>query len=425
MAFVIAAAFIPEGMAQAQVQRSGPELALPVWSYAWTDSTAQTNFRCLAMKGTKMFAGTDDRYLQVTTDMGKTWSEKGPKNGLDIPFGRIDALLVLPSGGLLLCADNGVYKSDNDGENFRRVCADGGYALLRTRNGVIFSGKGGGGMYKSTNDGETWIVSADSVLSPTVYPTGFVETRGGVLLATTQSYKVADGVIRSIDGGKTWIRSNKGLSETNLVSIASDSKSSPEKIFASGYSNGVFVTEDGGQSWLPVAELTEKRGGSVFSTSQAFYFGFLADKREPLYQFVSGAYGSSNFPLGFMVLSGCQCDDRHVGIGTHNGFLLGTYPQITKVEDPAVPSSFSLSQNFPNPFNPSTTIRFSLLTRTNVNLKVYNTIGQVVETLVSSEMESGIHQVIWNAGQYPSGMYFYQIETSTGFKEAKKMLLVK
>jgi len=418
--FVIATASIPEGMAQ--VQGSGPELALPTWSYIWTDSTAQNNFRCLAVKGGKIFGGTNNRNLQVTSDMGRTWYEKGPKNGLNIPFGRVDALLVLPSGSVLLCADNGVYKSTDDGENWYRV-TDGGYALLRTRSGIIFCGKGGDGIYESTNDGETWVMAADSVLSPTSYFTGFVETRGGVLLAVTQSYKVADGVLRSTDGGKTWTQSNKGLSETNFVSIASDPRSSPEKIFAAGYSNGVFVTEDGGLNWFPVAELPEKYGGAVFSTSQAFYFGFCVWNREAVYQLVSSAYRPSNFPLGFMVLSGCQYDDRHDLVGTHNGILLATYPQVTSVEK-QVPTSFSLSQNYPNPFNPSTTIKFSLPTRTTVNLKVYNTIGQIVETLVSSEMESGTHQIIWNAGNMPSGMYFYQLKANT-FVETKRMLLVK
>jgi len=419
---VIATASIPEGMAQVQ-SGSGSELATPTWSYIWTDSTAQNNFRCLAVKGGKIFGGTDNKNLQVTSDMGKTWYEKGPQNGLNIPFGIVDALLVLPSGSILLCARNGVYKSNDDGESWHVVCADGGYALLRTRNGVVFCGKGNGGIYKSTNEGEAWTVAADSVLSTISYFTGFIETRGGVLLAITDSYKTADGIFRSTDGGKTWTQSNKGLSETNFVSIASDSKSSPEKIFAAGYSNGVFVTEDGGLNWFPVAELPERRGGAVFSTSQAFYFGFCIWNREAVYQLISSAYRSSNFPLGFMVLSGCQYDDRHDLVGTHNGVLLATYPQVTAVEK-QVPISFSLSQNYPNPFNPSTTIQFSLPNRVNVNLTVYNTLGQIVETIVSGELSSGIHQYVWNAGNMPSGIYFYQLKANT-FTETKRMLLVK
>ncbi len=90
----------------------------------------------------------------------------------------------------------------------------------------------------------------------------------------------------------------------------------------------------------------------------------------------------------------------------------------------SLPTDFSLSQNYPNPFNPSTTIEFSLPKRAFVNLTIYNTLGQVVETLVSSEMEAGAHQVIWKANNIPSGTYFYRL-IANNFVETKKMLLMK
>jgi hypothetical protein len=92
--------------------------------------------------------------------------------------------------------------------------------------------------------------------------------------------------------------------------------------------------------------------------------------------------------------------------------------------DPTVPTAFELAQNFPNPFNPSTTIRFSLPQASHVTLKVYNTAGQEVATLVNEFKNAGTYDVIFNAAKLPSGTYFYKIE-SGDFSAVRKMLLIK
>ncbi len=88
------------------------------------------------------------------------------------------------------------------------------------------------------------------------------------------------------------------------------------------------------------------------------------------------------------------------------------------------PSQFELSQNYPNPFNPSTTISFSLPKSTFVTLKVYNTIGQEVASLVNGEAAAGRHEVRWDAGNAPSGVYFYQLRAGE-FQQLHKMILTK
>ncbi len=85
---------------------------------------------------------------------------------------------------------------------------------------------------------------------------------------------------------------------------------------------------------------------------------------------------------------------------------------------------FSLSQNFPNPFNPSTTISYSLPKDGFVKLVVFNSIGQVIAELINEEQNNGKHYVIFNAKNFPSGVYFYRLETSNN-SQVKKMLLVK
>ena len=85
---------------------------------------------------------------------------------------------------------------------------------------------------------------------------------------------------------------------------------------------------------------------------------------------------------------------------------------------------FRLLQNYPNPFNPTTNIKFSIPERSKVTLKVFNVLGQVVETLVNGEFNTGSYEVPFNAIGLSSGIYFYQI-TAGKFTETKKMMLLK
>jgi predicted lipoprotein with Yx(FWY)xxD motif len=100
------------------------------------------------------------------------------------------------------------------------------------------------------------------------------------------------------------------------------------------------------------------------------------------------------------------------------------YRTTTGVEDSERPVSFNLEQNFPNPFNPSTTISYSVSETQHVNLKIFNVLGQVVATLVNEEIPTGTYKVQFNAAGLSSGIYYYRIETA-GISETKSMLLLK
>lgn len=90
----------------------------------------------------------------------------------------------------------------------------------------------------------------------------------------------------------------------------------------------------------------------------------------------------------------------------------------------AVPAAFNLRQNFPNPFNPSTTIRFTLPERQQVSLKVYNLLGEEVATLVDAPVEAGESSVEFTANRLPSGMYLYRLEAGSA-TQTRRMMLVK
>ncbi|MCF7886705.1 MAG: T9SS type A sorting domain-containing protein [Candidatus Marinimicrobia bacterium] len=86
--------------------------------------------------------------------------------------------------------------------------------------------------------------------------------------------------------------------------------------------------------------------------------------------------------------------------------------------------SFVLKQNYPNPFNHSTTIEFQLTKTENVSLTIFNSLGEVVKNLVTQKLNSGHHHYEWNAEGFPSGIYFYQLQTKA-HSQIKKLLLLK
>lgn len=105
-----------------------------------------------------------------------------------------------------------------------------------------------------------------------------------------------------------------------------------------------------------------------------------------------------------------------------NYTLAGLYTLVDQKKEANY--SYNLVQNFPNPFNPSTTISFSLPERTSINLSVYNILGQKTAELFNGEIAAGTHSIQWNAGNFVSGVYFYKLNTEK-FSQTKKLFLLK
>jgi Divergent InlB B-repeat domain/Secretion system C-terminal sorting domain len=112
--------------------------------------------------------------------------------------------------------------------------------------------------------------------------------------------------------------------------------------------------------------------------------------------------------------------------GTTEIILNGTDVHGTSVQSTVVlPKEFALLQNYPNPFNPSTTISYTLKTSTNVRLSVYDILGREVAVLVNNERKTaGQHEVLFNAANFPSGVYSYKLQTQI-YVQTKCMILLK
>jgi hypothetical protein len=114
------------------------------------------------------------------------------------------------------------------------------------------------------------------------------------------------------------------------------------------------------------------------------------------------------------------------------------YSDVVEVEVRLL-DKFTLEQNYPNPFNPSTKIKFSVPELSFITIKIYDVLGSEVATLLNEEKQVGNYELSWNAGNLPSGVYFYQLKATPsdgqagspstgsgqGFVETKKMILLK
>ena len=137
----------------------------------------------------------------------------------------------------------------------------------------------------------------------------------------------------------------------------------------------------------------------------------------------------------------CIRDSFEGSIEAHNsGFatLHSAWPSISYTSDATLavneksdilPKEFALHDNYPNPFNPTTTIRFDLPKATDVSILIFNVLGQKIKTIDMSQINPGYHSVVWNAtndygSQVSAGMYFYQLRTND-FVKTKKMILLK
>lgn len=127
--------------------------------------------------------------------------------------------------------------------------------------------------------------------------------------------------------------------------------------------------------------------------------------------------------------------DKNVAAGNYSYRLRqldfdGTYAFSSTVEvDMSSPAQFNLAQNFPNPFNPATTISFNLAVDSKVSIKVFNALGQEVSVLTSAQYAAGTHNLNFNATGLTSGIYYYTIEAvgqdGTNYSSTKKMVLNK
>ena len=187
----------------------------------------------------------------------------------------------------------------------------------------------------------------------------------------------------------------------------------------------VFLTE-----LYPVIEpgMFDGSLGCLYDTSAAGYV--IADARSSYtywicaLQFIDGFNHQVNVGFYDPDHNG-HADSIVVGANDYTGINITTFPLgAMEPREHGIPDDISLSQNFPNPFNPSTTLTFGVPRASNVSLDIFDVLGRKTQTLLSGMMPAGEHSVTWNCPTCPSGMYVVRMQAG-GQTMQRKMLLLK
>ncbi|MEX1275468.1 MAG: T9SS type A sorting domain-containing protein [Bacteroidota bacterium] len=146
----------------------------------------------------------------------------------------------------------------------------------------------------------------------------------------------------------------------------------------------------------------------------------------PVISTAGGSWRGQNVALDF------NAGDLTVGtfegqtVRLTQGFILKPEPVTTDIaEDASIPNTIALHQNFPNPFNPSTTLRFDLPRAGEVTMTIYNSLGMTVGAINKGLLPAGSHTILFNGRNLASGVYFYRLQVDGAIKAIKKMMIIK
>ncbi|HES59324.1 MAG TPA: T9SS type A sorting domain-containing protein, partial [Caldithrix sp.] len=238
-----------------------------------------------------------------------------------------------------------------------------------------------------------------------------------------------EGIFFSDDNGELWESRNNGLPGTIIYALGVNKNGD---VYAHIFMYGVYKSEDNGQNWVSAGTgLVGTVTGFVFN-SVGFIFACTS------YQ---GVYCSGNNGASWRAINdGLVCTDiKCMAIGPNDEIIAGSWgggvfksqnSTLVSINDEIIkPNAIELAQNYPNPFNPTTTIRYSVETQNfasqQIDLSIYNVLGQKVATLVNGKQPTGTYSVQWNAKGFTSGIYFCTLTSNNGYSLTRKLVLLK
>ena len=243
------------------------------------------------------------------------------------------------------------------------------------------------------------------------------------MVNANMGWVVGSYILKTTDGGVTW---NSQFSPSNtLYSVRfADAHTG----VAVGTYGNTYTTTDGGTNWTAHPNnIGNLRSLCGINTSTAWVLG----DNGTIYRTTDGGstWTRQLTNTNYNQLNAVQFVDANNGWAVgDNGTILrttsgGTVTSVWENRSHEIPRDFLLYQNYPNPFNPSTTIYYQLPQAAHITLKVYNTLGAEVATLVSEFQNAGFYQVRWNA-KAPSGIYFYRLQAGS-YVQTRKLILLR
>jgi hypothetical protein len=391
----------------------------------WTNTGGPQSraIQCFTIADSNIIAGTDGGLVRSTSH-GINWQNIGG----GMPYPNTRALLSVTSYPFTTLAgmvSGRISMSSNFGTNWTGFPLDSvqtpGLAHI---NSII------------KNNSEFWVGTERGVfLLPQYYPlSSWIPLYNGLpsgeftpvramLERNGEIFAGANGGVYK--WGTTWVPKNAGLTNTNVTVLANAGNYMIAGT-SQGSIGGVYLSSDNGENWAlskPDSWVT-----SILVVGSTIFVGSFGD----------GVWRSTNFGstwgqindgfagAAYYVLS-LAADNQYIFAGTNNANVWRRpLSQVTGVKSQAGshPEEFSLHQNYPNPFNPSTTINYDLPKESRVSLKVFDTLGREVATLVNEDQKAGYKSTVWNGAGLASGIYYYRLQAGD-FTATRKLLLLK
>ncbi len=434
------------------------------WENTNFPDTAKVN--TIVTKDSSIFVGTNGDGIFVSTNNGEDW--KSINVGLQSMF--IHSILIigksLRAGQARIFAgtETGVSVSTDNGESWRSINSGlsglGVWSLADSADPAgdttIFAGAWSG-VYSSTDWGETWEVTG---LSSTTAPVKSILIYGNIIEAATFS----EGIFFSHDNGLTW--KHRDVAPKGTLDYFPIPVSAP--IYSISLLSGLgqivnMIGTIGGIYWEylddtnfvadtsfakfvkqePPILCFASRNDTLFTALDGYLYELFWRyyiTRTPTYpgypDLIDTTIGYTAIHLrniswlGSRTIYSLALNNTYIFAVTEEGIWRFRFPgleAITGVESSQkIPAGFVLEQNYPNPFNPATTIRYNIPKAADVTLKVYDILGNVVQTLVNKEQQPGSYIVQFAAGsrRLSSGVYFYRLQAGS-FLRTKKMILLQ
>ncbi|MDT3695993.1 MAG: YCF48-related protein [Ignavibacterium sp.] len=336
--------------------------------------------------------------IRRTTDNGNTWV-----NQYSFPGHGISSIQFINNyyGWASVGGNNGeLLFTTNAGENWNIVST--GYSFNPAKicfinldvGWVIGYSSNAARIIKTTDGAQSWIDVSPQNLPDLLYDIDFINEQTGYVVGEHGI------VIKTTDGGNIWNQISPdpwplGPAFTSIQFVNENYGWILTDEIYNSLGSSLFCTTDGGSSWDLQAFLPGTRS-SIF-----------------IYDLNTGWYVAGNNIAGEPTIG-------FVYKTTNGGSTFIESNNFTN----QFPNNFLLFQNFPNPFNPRTVISYQLPVSSNIKLKVFDVLGNEIATLVDEYKSAGSYEVEWDASVFPSGVYFYQLQ-SGNFNEAKKMILMK
>ena len=367
---------------------------------------------------------------------------------------RVESLIALDSEKVFVTNnEHELYYTSNSGQNWiLKLSADSSSQLLfdisRSNPAFIYATSSNfwtpvNRIHKSSDYGSTWqtqIIVLDSADSPV----DLVITDISHIWIGINCYDNCTNLkyMYSINGGVSWlIRILPQVSNNHYLSSPRMKSDNLFGLMVSyGYYSYIFKTTDSGLNWTsPQYFFTEPEDFQDLKNVDGSSVWYCATCRRVL---KSTDDGVSWNPMTISVPDTDLLRPMQI-IKTGNkvhAWITSRYGKLFKLTEDFVPfgiqtisnqipMKFSLSQNYPNPFNPLTKIKFDVAPNlkggtSNVKLLIYDILGREVAAIVNECLNAGSYEATWDASNYPSGVYFYSLQTE-GFKQTKKLVLIK